>query len=674
VDASEPRNLAPNLPDALSGRARGLARLRGQLERLRCMSALEASRRVLRMARARMERSMKAGEEAAVPAPDLAIGANAWLRVPERVNRAACVQLADRIAEGWLDVLALRDFDYGSPPRWNRDPRTGIEAPLAFGKLLDYRDPDRVGDIRYLWEPNRHRHLVTLAQAWALTRNPKYSSALAYQVESWLLACPYPLGPNWASASEAAVRLINWGAAWQFFVLKEKDLKNKWLKSVYQHAEFIRGWLSLHAGDSRLLAEGAGLFIAGLSWPHWRESRQWLAVGKSILEREAEAQVAPDGVDREQSIAAQQFVLEALLACKLAGSAAGQRFSAAFDARIEAMLDVVASLMDHGGHLPMLGDADDSPLLRFSRDVHPFKSLLATGAILYERGDFKLKAGALDEHTRWLVPRAEERYGRISVEKTFLPPRQQFAHGGVYVLGAEFGTPKEIRLVADAGALGLGAGAARGHADALSFTLSVGGLEFLVDPGTYCYHTHPRWRSYFRGTAAHNTVRVDGADQSRQAGQFFWVRKARAGCSLWLSSARKDVFEGWHDGYMSLEDPVKHRRLIELDKKVRRLVVEDTLEMEEDHEVELFFHCSERCTVEAAQGGFLLSQENVSISLKLPAVNGSTAEISIGSVSPIAGWISRALDVREPAPTIVWRARLPGRAILRTELAVLAPA
>src|SRR4051812_15696112 len=322
VDASEHRNLAPELPDALSGRLR---RLRENVERIRCMSALEASRRLLRVVRARLERS--GVQPDAVPVPDLSRHGQRWLELPSRANRTTVIRAADRIAEGWLDIFALRGFDYGSPPRWNRDPRTGIEAPLAFGKLLDYRDPDRVGDIRYLWEPNRHRHLVTLAQAWALTGEPKYVDALAEQLESWFLACPYPMGPNWASASEAAVRLVNWAAAWQLLGEIPPALKSRWLESIHRHAAFIRGWLSLHAGDSRLIAEGAGLFLGGMTWPPWKESRDWQATGREILEREAQAQVAADGVDREQSLAAQQFVLETLIVCLLAGRAGGMPFS-----------------------------------------------------------------------------------------------------------------------------------------------------------------------------------------------------------------------------------------------------------------------------------------------------------------------------------------------------------
>jgi hypothetical protein len=654
--------------------------LRSRIDRLRGMAPLEMGHRVLRLARAHAQRFAGAAE---VPAPQLCAGAKPWIRPDARVAPAAYVAAADRIAEGWLDVLALRDVDIGSPPRWNRDPRTGIEAPIEFGKLLDWRDADRVGDIRYLWQSNRHAHFVTLAQAYALTRREKYVQVMAEHLDSWLIACPFPLGANWASAAEAAIRLMNWSAAWQllggaqspaFDRPSQAELRARWLRSVYQHAEFTRGWLSLHSGGSELIVEGAGLFIAALTWPHWPRARLWLAEGKDILEREALAQNTPEGVNREQALASQELVLETLLLCLLAAKAGGQRFSPGYESRIEAMLDFIASIMDAGGHVPMHGDSDAGEALRLVParvDFSPCRSLLATGAILFKRGDFKVKAGALDDRTRWLLgPSAGGRFEALDSEKTRLPLRQQFPEGGWYILGAEFDGPNEIRLLADAGPLGSGSNAARGHADALSFTLSVAGREFLIDPGASACHTQARWRQYFRGSAAHNTVRVDGLDQSEQADGFLWRQRARAGCSLWLSSAQKDSFEGWHDGYMRLPDPVKHRRLIEIDKKARRVLVEDTLEMEEDHAVELFFHCGERCSVDAVPGGYLVSQEGISITIRLPQAEGATSELYLGSVAPIFGWISRAFDSRQPAPTIAWRVRLAGRAVLRTEIAV----
>jgi hypothetical protein len=672
LDASEPRNLAPDLPPRLKHK------LRWRINRLRCMSPAEIVHRAARALQARAERSgLK--RERALPVPDLGSFACDWICSSPTVDPAPYVAAADRIAEGWLDVFALRNLNLGSPPRWNRDPKTGIVAPPQFGKLLDYRDPDLVGDIKYLWEPNRHSHLVTLAQAYALTRDKKYFETIAQHLESWFLSCPYGIGPNWSSALEAALRLINWSIAWQLLgganatVFQEqsgKDFRARWLRSVYQHAQFIGGWFSQHSSaNNRLIGEAAGLYIAALTWPHWTRSQEWLASAQAILEAESIAQNAPDGVNREQSVGCQQFVLDLLLACLLAGKANGLGFPAAFEARIEAMLDFLASIMDAGGNVPMLGDADDGRATNLSLEKSPYRSLLATGALLFRRGDFKLKAGALDDKARWLCgPDADARWRALDADNTRLPPRQSFPDGGYYVLGCEFGTRSEIRLVADAGPLGYTSIAAHGHADALSFTLSAAGHEFLIDPGTYALHTQERWRQYFRGTAAHNTVRVDRLDQSVPGGSFMWLRKARAGCSVWLSCAEKDTFEGWHDGYLGLEDPVKHRRLIELDKSTRCLAIEDTLEMEEEHELELLFHCHDACDVDPISGGYLLSRNGSTVRLLLPS--GGESAVYRGSLSPLWGWVSRALDQRSAAPTIVWRASLSGRTVLRTQISV----
>jgi len=147
-----------------------------------------------------------------------------------------------------------------------------------------------------------------------------------------------------------------------------------------------------------------------------------------------------------------------------------------------------------------------------------------------------------------------------------------------------------------------------------------------------------------------------------------WVRHARAGCGLWLSSSDKDTFEGWHSGYTRLADPVKHRRLIELEKRARRLVIEDSLDLAEEHEVELLFHFAEQCRVDLVADGVLIERDGISLKITLPPQG--VAEIHRGSLAPLYGWISRGFDRRAPTSTLVWRAKLAAPAILRTEIAI----
>ena len=119
-----------------------------------------------------------------------------------------------------------------------------------------------------------------------------------------------------------------------------------------------------------------------------------------------------------------------------------------------------------------------------------------------------------------------------------------FSENPPAILGSDFESEQEVRLIVDAGPLGYTNIAAHGHADALSFTLSIAGLEFLVDPGTYAYHTQKKWRDYFRGTSAHNTVRVDKQDQSVGGGNFMWLEKAVAECEEWAPGEDIDYFKG----------------------------------------------------------------------------------------------------------------------------------
>jgi hypothetical protein len=88
--------------------------------------------------------------------------------------------------------------------------------------------------------------------------------------------------------------------------------------------------------------------------------------------------------------------------------------------------------------------------------------------------------------------------------------------------------------------------------------------------------------------------------------------------------------------------------------------------MAAEHEIELFVHCAEDCAVEETADGYALSRDGIRVEMKLPA--GGTSEVLRGSLAPMAGWVSRGFDRREPAATIVWRARLAGSTLLRTAM------
>lgn len=616
-------------------------------------------------------------------APDMRFG-QPWLADwPKGLAVDRWREAADRVLAGRWDVFSLTDQALGFPPDWNRDPLTGKRIPLAFGKRLEYRDTARVGDIRHVWELNRHAELNTLAQTYALTGEMKYAEGCRTLLVSWFEQCPYPLGANWVSSLELAIRLNNWAFAWHLLGGADSPLfasdagaalRRRWLDAIYQHCDFAAGYLSRHSSaNNHLLGELAGLYVASLTWPCWKESAGWRVQAKSELETEALKQNAPDGGNREQAFYYHHEALEWMLLAALWGQANGEVFSAEYMRRMEAMLVFIASVMDAGGHVPMVGDADDAHIVKFETEQHgdPYRSLLAIGAVLFERGDFAAKAGALTDKARWLLGEgAAKTFADLRSTLTVSPTRRAFPDVGYYLLGSAFDTADEVRVLADAGPLGYLSIAAHGHADALAFTLSVGGHEVLVDPGTYIYQGEMAWREYFRGTSAHNTLLVDGMSQSESGGRFMWLSHGNGRCIRFDEEDARQVLVAEHDGYQRMTDPLTHQREWIYERIGRILTVMDRLSSRDMHDVIWHWHFAETVRVSLEPGRVIARLPGWRIEMEVPDACAAPVLLH-GSVQPMGGWVSRRFGQKTPTSTVSWRARSSGDTSWKTRIVMI---
>ncbi len=657
-----------------------MQRLSWYVHRLRRMSPAELCYRAVQMSRAHASRFVASS---AVPGPHPA-GSASFIHVDVGLAPAPYVQRAERILAGRYTIFDLDDCALGAPPHWNRDPLTGREAPLQHAATLDYRDERIVGNIKYLWEPSRHLHIPTLAQAYVLSGDKRYVQALRAHVDSWIAQCPPELGAHWTSSLELAIRLINWSIAWQllggydsavFGGDEGRAFRERWLQSIYLQTRAITRKLSrFSSANNHLIGEAAGVWIAATTWDHWPEMRRWGSRCKAILEAEFLKQNAADGVNREQAFSYQQFVLDFGLIAGLAARAAGQDFSTEYWTRIEAMIDFLACMMDVGGHVPMIGDADDGYVtdLGLRQDTNDsYRSLIATGAVLFERADLARKAGRFDDKSSWLFGRAGQRTfaALLAQAPSRYTGKRAFPVAGYYLLGDRYETPDEVRMVVDAGPLGYLSIAAHGHADALSVVLSVGGEEVLVDPGTYAYHTAPQWRRYFRGTRAHNTVLVDERDQSDQSGNFMWSRHANARCTEFIDELPVQHFAGEHDGYQVLRDPLTHRREIQYDASKRTFTIIDTLACKSRHTVRLHWHCAEALQPVLTDKEVILATDRHRVRIVAERAPDRVFPFR-GGAAHEGGWISRGFGRKEPATTVAWESAIEGTTVLKTYICI----
>jgi uncharacterized heparinase superfamily protein len=582
--------------------------------------------------------------------------------------RRQLVRDAEAAAAHRLSFFNLVDRHLGDPIQWNVDHETGKSAPVRFAPSIDYRDIRVAGDAKVVWEPARHHQLVVLGRAYRATGRMEFADAVAEQISSWIDQCPYGRGMHWRSPLELAIRIINW--SWAIELIHPSGVvsgafEERLLRSLHQHLwDLTRKYSRGSSANNHRLGEAAGVFIATACVPAAGDPA-WHEESRAILSEEVIRQSHADGGTREQALSYQMFVLQFVLAAAHVGRARGSELSAPALDRAGRMLEFIARLSDAGAP-PMFGDSDDGYVLDLGGRGSP-QSVLALGAAILNRPDL-CPAAAFCEPAFWVLgDQWSALHARADAAPRPLQPHA-FHDTGIYLLqSGRAGEPDAVSVTMDAAELGYGPLAAHGHADALAITLRLGGTDILVDTGTCDYFTDHTWRTYFRTTAAHNTIGIDGLDQSVITGPFMWGDRATATLIAWEPSEHGGRVAAEHDGYRRLADPVTHRREVRLDAARHEIDIEDTLDMQEEHDVRLALHLSEICSLVRAEGAELLVEAD-GRRLTFSFDPRLRVEALHGSMCPRAGWISRGYHHRAPVLTLIGSARLRGPQRLRTRI------
>ncbi|MGH9470942.1 MAG: alginate lyase family protein [Terriglobia bacterium] len=575
--------------------------------------------------------------------------------LPHQAERI--LEQAERICRHRFDLLGYENLDYGDAIDWRLDAVSGKRAPRKAWYKIHYLDFNEVGDHKVTWELNRHQHLVTLAKAWHLSRDPRFVAELVSQWRHWHRENPYPRGINWASSLEVAFRSFSW--IWVGHLLAgcpvaPESFQRELARSLALSARYIERYLSSYSSpNTHLLGEAAGLFFIGTLCQSLRFAARWQALGWRILQEEAERQVQADGTHFEQSTYYHVYALDFFLHARTLAALNDIPIPANFDRTIKKMLDVLCG-SSQAGLATGFGDDDGGRVFdpRRNRREH-LRDPLSIGAALFRDPALKAASGGLTEETLWLLGLAgAERFGALP-DAAHSPVSTCFPDAGLYVMtGAAFDTCDRLgrrggeaifqpQVAIDAGPQGAG-NSGHGHADALSMQLSVAGEEWLIDPGACRYITAGGERNLFRGTTAHNTLQVDGMSQADPVTPFAWRNLPHVSCEQWITGKSFDLFEGSHDGYMRLPEPVLHRRWI-FNLKSRFWLVRDLAEGEGEHALEILWHFAPYFAPSYTPPGFTLRSHTAPSGqprglVVIPAErHGWSPEFRRGRMSPVYG-------------------------------------
>lgn len=580
--------------------------------------------------------------------------------------RPALLIKADKILQHKISYFDLHDVDLETPINWHKDHATGQQTSLESIMSVNYRDIKINGDCKLVWEPNRHHQFVVLARAYQVTGDLKYAQGVITQITSWLDANPYGYGMNWKNPLELGIRIINW--VWAIDLILDSGLftgefKDRLLHSVYLHCRDVSGKFSQgSSANNHLVGEAAGVYIAASYFSMLKDAPVWRQKSSAVLENEIQAQTFSDGGSKEHGFSYQFFVFQFYLFSSQIAHWQQKDFSPAYQKTLNKLAEFIAIIAQGGEDYPMLGDQDDGYVLDLGNHVHDINALCDLASYLYDNEIFLSNSHEASESAFWLFNQRKDKKRAPSLQPTSLTSHE-FPESGYYLLQAgSLSTNDQVSVLFDCAELGYTSIAAHGHADALSIVMRLNGKDLLVDSGTYDYYSFPNWRDHFRKTQAHNTIEVDGLDQSVMTGPFMWEKHAQAQCIAWEPNNKGGIVTGLHNGYLRLSSPVIHQRSLNLNAQQKELQITDQIESQGSHDIALYFHLSEYCSdiqVDGQVCSLILGNAKVIITLPsnltLEALRGERHK---DPNHASLGWISRGYHQKTAITTLIAKGKI----------------
>ena len=397
-------------------------------------------------------------------------------------------------------------------------------------------------------------------------------------IENWLAQNPPGRGTGW-EPYPTSLRIVNW-VKW---TLADNELPAKAEDNLAIQARWLSRRLEIHLLGNHLLANAKALAFAGLYFKG-SEADGWLHTGEALLVRELAEQVLPDGGHFERSPMYHLIILEDLLDLVNLYHCFGRPVPDSWLKHADRMLSWSQVMRHPDGEIAFFNDAAFG-IAPPPMEIDAYASRL--GGI-----------GTMGDEPRPFTFLAASGYGRMMAGP--------------------------VTILVDIAPLGPDYLPGHGHADTLSFELSLGSDRLIVNGGTSVYGRGSE-RQRQRSTAAHSTVLIDRFDSSEVWSGFRVARRARITEADIRPLGASIRAVGAHDGYNRLPGRPTHRRTWLLE--AGSLHVMDEILGEGTHRIEIMLPLAPEFTPQRrADGGIDIQrgQEVVARMLFEPADGGES--------------------------------------------------
>ncbi len=381
-----------------------------------------------------------------------------------------------------LESPETLDFDPAFLARFSAEELMEDRVTLLHsGKDIDWTSGWRADDRSALWNYNLHyfEYLFPLVKAWKDTGDRRYLDKTEEIIGGWIEGNPEGTLPGWA-AYPTALRIVAWISYYRYAAeALPEDFTARFLESLHAQYRHLSGHLEKDILGNHYFEDLKSLAFAALFF------RDDAVLEKALADFKGECaeQILPDGMHFELSPMYHKIILEGVLRLAAALRSAG-RPEEEIEARLQPMLDAACSFEGGLARIPLFNDGG----------ANVAKSLSA------------------------LTETAERYFGLKPC------PRNRLEDSGFCFFDGTCGGSR-WKLIVDMGQPGPAYIPGHAHCDAMSYELFCDGEPVAVNCGTYAYQC--RERSFFRSTAAHNTVMINGKEQSQCWGAFRLAKRSR---------------------------------------------------------------------------------------------------------------------------------------------------
>lgn len=490
-----------------------------------------------------------------------------------------------KINDGKSFLITELDYDQDYLNRF--DIKDMFEDRFTFINITNKSELSKAWNnknLQHLWRYNLHyfEYLFSLAYEYSKDNyQNQYYDKFKYLLENWIDKNPFACGDGWHPYT-ISLRLTNWISVYPVFkdrIKPDKEFDGKIKESLYLQYLYLQKNLEKDVLGNHYFENIKALIIGSIFFEEDKVKYKF----KGELLKELEQQILQDGMHFELSPMYHKIILEDLI--KITYWLKDDDIYTQLITYIQKMLNVSYSFEENFGKTPAFNDSADG----ISKD---YKALIKTCKKYFNlKPEFK---GALED-------------------------------SGFYIIKDQF-----KKLIFDTGEICPKYLPAHGHCDALSFELSVNNKPLIVNSGTFRYE-NGEWRNYFRSTKAHNTITIQGQEQSQYWGSFRVADR--------IKKVRRKSFDYkgipfYSGAYISFNDN-EHKRFIGfIDEKL--IIVLDFVNPKLSAQSYLHFTPEAQLTINKNTVNITFGNKDIKI-----------ATIGTSNIQLEQGWYSKQFNIKE---------------------------